>query len=217
MLVGERMSTPVLTITPDVPVQEALARMHSDNVRRYPVMDKHGKLIGIVTETDLLNASPSDATTLSVWEINSLLAKITVERVMSKKVITITEDTPIEEAARIMSDHKISSLPVMRADSLVGIITETDLFNLLLEMTGARIPGIRLTVEVLNTRGKLHELAGVIQGLGGDILGMAAILGHRVETRILTLKIDGINMDDLRVAISPHVENVLDIRETTGH
>ena len=217
MLVGERMSTPVLTITPEVPVQDALARMRSDNVRRYPVMDKREKLIGIVTETDLLNASPSDATVLSAWEINSLLAKITVERVMTKKVITITENTPIEEAARIMSDHKISSLPVIRDESLVGIITETDLFNLLLEMTGARTSGIRLTVEVLNSRGKLHELAGVIQELGGDILGMAAILGRRAETRILTLKIDGVNMDVLRQAINPLVENIVDIRETTGH
>ena len=212
MLVGERMSSPVLTITPDVPVQDALARMHKDNVRRYPVVDKRGKLIGIVTDTDLMNATPSEATTLSVWEINYLLSKITIERVMAKDVITIDEDTPIEEAARIMSDNKISSLPVMRGESLVGLITETDVFNILLEMMGARTPGVRLTVEVLNTRGKLRELATIISDLNGDILGMAAILGKRTETRIVTLKVDGIKLETLREAVLPVVEQVVDIR-----
>jgi acetoin utilization protein AcuB len=208
------MTSPVLTITADVPIQDALVRMHSDKVRRYPVVDKHGKLIGIVTETDLLNAKPSDATTLNVWEINFLLSKITIERVMSTKVITTTEDCPIEDAARIMADNEISSLPVMRGKSLVGMITETDLFHILLEMMGGRTPGVRLTVEVMNNRGKLYDLAGIIQKLGGDILGVAAVLGTRAETRIFTLKVEGINLEALREAVKPAVEQVIDIRET---
>jgi acetoin utilization protein AcuB len=208
------MTSPVLTITADVPIQDALVRMHSDKVRRYPVVDKHGKLIGIVTETDLLNAKPSDATTLNVWEINFLLSKITIERVMSTNVITTTEDCPIEDAARIMADNEISSLPVMRGKSLVGMITETDLFHILLEMMGGRTPGVRLTVEVMNNRGKLYDLAGIIQKLGGDILGVAAVLGTRAETRIFTLKVEGINLEALREAVKPAVEQVIDIRET---
>jgi len=214
MLVRERMTSPVLTITPEVPIQDALVRMHNDKVRRYPVIDKHGKLIGIVTETDLLNAKPSDASTLSVWEINYLLSKITVERVMSENVITTTEDCPIEEAARIMADNEISSLPIMRDKSLVGMITETDLFHILLEMMGGRTPGVRLTVEVMNKRGKLYDLAGVIQKMGGDILGVAAVLGTRAETRIFTLKVDGIQMEALRDAVKPLVEQIIDVRET---
>lgn len=214
MLVKERMTSPVLTITPEVPVQDALARMREDKVRRYPVVDKHGKMVGIVTEGDLLNAKPSDATTLSVWEINYLLSKITVERVMTTNMITATEDTPIEEAARILADNEISSLPIMRGKSLVGMITETDLFHILLEMMGSRTPGVRLTVEVLNKRGKLYELAGIVQKLGGDLLGVAAILGSRAETRIFTLKVDGIKLEELREAVKPVVEQVIDIRET---
>lgn len=216
MLVKERMTSPVLTITPDVSIQEGLARMHQDKVRRYPVVDKHGKLIGIVTEGDLMNAKPSEATTLSVWEITALLSKITVERVMTEKVITTTEDCPIEEAARIMADNEISALPVMREKSLVGMITETDIFHILLEMMGGRIPGVRVTVEVVNKRGKLYEIAGIIQKLGGDVLGMAAILGTRAETRIVTLKVQGLKLDDLREAIKPAVEQIIDIRETTA-
>ncbi len=213
MLVKERMTSPVLTITADVPVQEALTRMHKDKVRRYPVVDKHGKLIGIVTEGDLLNAKPSEATTLSVWEITALLSKITIERVMSEKVVTTTEDCPIEEAARVMADNEISALPVMRGKSLVGMITETDLFHVFIEILAGRVPGVRITVEVINKPGKLHELSGIIQKMGGDMMGMAAILGTRAETRIITLKVQGVKMDDLQKAIKPAVEQVLDIRE----
>lgn len=214
MLVRERMTSPVLTITADVNVQDALARMHRDKVRRYPVVDKRGKLIGIVTEGDLLNAKPSEATTLNVWEINYLLSKITVDRVMTREVITVDEDCPIEEAARIMADNEISSLPIMRKKSLVGMITETDLFHILLEMMGGRTPGVRLTVEVIDKPGKLYELVGIIQKLGGDILGVAAVLGTRAETRIFTLKVSGIKLEALRDAIKPKVEQVIDIRET---
>ena len=213
MLVKERMTSPVLTITPDVSIQDGLTRMHRDKVRRYPVIDKHGKLLGIVTESDLLNAKPSEATTLSMWEITSLLAKITVERVMTEKVITTTEDCPIEEAARIMSDNEISALPVMRGKSLVGMITETDIFHILLEMMGARTPGVRLTVEVMNKPGKLHELTGIIQKMGGDLAGLAANLGTRAETRICTLKVQGVKLDSLRDAVKPVAEQIIDIRE----
>jgi len=214
MLVKERMTSPVLTITPDLSIQDALARMHQDKVRRYPVVDKHGKLIGIVTESDLQNAKPSEATTLSVWEISALLSKITVERVMATKVITTTEDCPIEEAARVMADNEVSALPVLRGKSLVGMITETDIFHILLEMMGARTPGIRLTAEVVDKPGKLFEIAGIIHKLGGDILGMAAILGSRAETRIITFKVVGVELEALQKAVKPIVEQIVDIRKT---
>jgi acetoin utilization protein AcuB len=94
------------------------------------------------------------------------------------------------------------------------MITETDLFHILLEMMGGRTPGVRLTVEVMNNRGKLYDLAGIIQKLGGDILGVAAVLGTRAETRIFTLKVEGINLEALREAVKPAVEQVIDIRET---
>ena len=212
MLVGERMSHPVFTITPDVPVQDALARMRRDKVRRYPVVDKAGKLIGIVTNSDLMNATPSEATTLSVWEINYLLSKITVERVMTRNVLTTTEDSPIEEAAMVMADHKVGGLPVMRGDDLVGIITETDLFKLLLETMGARIPGVRLSVELENVPGKLFELTGIVKELGGNIHGMGSMLGETASSQRITLKISGVELEALRKAVEPHVLKILDIR-----
>ncbi len=216
MLVGERMSHPVLTILPDIPVQDAMMRMRKDKVRRYPVVNKRGKLIGIVTATDLLNAKPSEATTLSVWEVGYLLAKITVERVMTKDPLTVTEDTTIEEAARIMADRKIGGLPVMRGDRLVGIITETDLFNIFLEMLGARCAGVRVTVEALDTPGRIHDLTGAIYGLGGNIQGLGFIQGESVKTSQLTFKIAGVEPEAIKKAFKPLVEKILDIREEKG-
>ena len=144
MQVGERMSHPIISIAPDMPVHDALDMFKREHIRRAPVV-KEGKLVGIVSDKDLLNASPSPASSLSVWEMNYLLSKITVSEVMTKKVLTVSEDTPIEEAARIMADNKVGGVPVMRDGHVVGIITETDLFKIFLEFMGAREKGIRIT------------------------------------------------------------------------
>ncbi len=178
MLVGERMSKPVITIRPEVPVQEALNLMHKEHVRRFPVIDHHGRMIGLVSESDLMNASPSEATSLSVWELSYLLSKITVERVMTRKIVTTSEDIPLEEAARIMADNHIGSLPVMRGENVVGIITETDLFKIFLELLGAREAGVRVTVLLSDEPGKLHELTGAIQSIGGNIVALGTFLGE---------------------------------------
>ncbi|HEY3474839.1 MAG TPA: CBS domain-containing protein, partial [Anaerolineales bacterium] len=137
MFVGERMSRPVICVSPEDPINEVLAMFRNEHIRRAPVMQE-GKLVGIVSERDLLNASPSSATTLSVWEMNYLISKVKVRNVMTKKVITVDADTPIEEAARIMADKKIGGLPVVSNGKVVGMITETDLFKILLELMGAR-------------------------------------------------------------------------------
>ena len=213
MLVSERMTHPVLTISPDVPVQDALILMKKDKVHRYPVVDKSGKLIGLVTESDLMNASPSEATTLSVWEISALLAKITVERVMVKQVITVAEDTTIETAARIMADSSVGSLPVLRDNKLVGIITESDLFHIFLEMLGARTTGVRVTIEVQDVPGKLSQLTTVISQLGGNIHGLGAIQGESTDTSALTIKVANVSLADLEKALLPLAVKILDIRE----
>ncbi len=213
MLVGERMKQPVITIRPDVPVQDALNLMRKEHVRRFPVLDGHGKLVGLVTEKDLLNAQPSEATTLSVWEISYLLSKITVERVMSRKLITVTKDTPLEEAARIMADSKVGCLPVMQGDDLVGIITETDLFRVFLELLGAREAGVRVTAALINQPGKLMDLVGVIYKLGGNIISLGTFSGDSPQIGIVTVKVSNVSLETIRAAITPIVQEIVDIRE----
>src|SRR5690349_3456091 len=145
MFVGERMSRPVISVSPDAPINDVLAMFRKEHIRRAPVI-KDGKLVGIVSERDLLYASPSPVTVLSVWEMHYMISKVTVKQVMTKKVLTVNEDTPIEEAARIMVDRKIGGLPVMSTSGRVaGIITETDLFKIFLEFMGARRKGTRVT------------------------------------------------------------------------
>jgi len=169
MLVGERMSHPVIAISPDLPIVEALNLMKRERIRRAPVV-KDGRLVGIVSDKDLLNASPSPVTSLSVWEMNYLLSKITVKEVMTKKVISVQEHTPIEEAARIMVDNKIGGLPVMRDTEIVGIITETDLFKIFLELMGAREYGVRVTALIHEQLGQLARLTKEISSAGGNFI-----------------------------------------------
>lgn len=216
MLVGERMSKPVITITPDTPLQEALALMRKEKVRRFPVVDKHGKLVGIVSEKDLLNASPSDATTLSIWEVNYWLSKVTVEEIMTKEVITTCVDCPIEEAARIMADRKIGALPVMDDDRLVGIITETDLFKIFLELFGARKAGIRATLLVKDEPGKLSEVTNAIRQLGGNIIAVGTFMGEDPSTGMVTLKVENTTVEALTNALTPVVERIVDIRTVSA-
>ena len=211
MLIGERMTHPVITFSPDLPIAEALSFMRKEHIQRAPVI-QGGKLIGIVSKEDLLNASPSPATSLSMFEMTYLLSKITIKDVMSRDVLTISEDMPIEEGARIMADNKIGGLPVMRGDQVVGIITETDLFKIFLELMGAREKGVRVTVLIANISGKLASLAEAVASKGGNFIAFGSFLGDDPTNRELTFKVTGLSEGEVRELIEPSVERILDIR-----
>lgn len=213
MLVKERMTRNPIFIRPDTPVTEAQALMKREKIHHLPVLDKDEKLVGIVAEKDLLYASPSVATTLSVFEMTSLLAKLKVEKVMSRDVISITEDMPLEEAARIMADRGIGGLPIVRGKAMVGIITESDLFRIFIELFGARQKGIRVTVTMPNEKGVLAKLTGAICGAGGNIIALGTYLGEDPSTGRCTVKVDGIAREKLVAALTPHVRSVDDVRD----
>ena len=213
MFVSERMSYPVVTVGPEMPINEALSLMRREHIRRTPVI-KDGKLVGIVSDKDLLNASPSPATTLSIWEMNYLLSKITVKDVMSKEVKTVTHDTPIEEAARIMADNKIGGLPVIRDEKLIGIITETDLFKIFLEMMGAREKGVRCAVILANKPGELARLTQALTRIGGDFVAFGQFLGDDPSNRLVTFKVAEVTVDQVQNTVQPLVERLVDIRST---
>ena len=190
MLVKDRMSKPPITIRDNVGVEDALRLMHNENVRRLPVVDKQGKMVGIVSELDLLKVSPSPATSLSVYEIPYLLAKIKMADVMTKDVVTVEEDTPLEEAARVMADHKIGGLPVMRDGKVVGMITETDLFKTFLEMLGGREEGVRISVFVPNQEGMLAKITGKISDMGINITALSTIMGEDPSEYLVTIRVE---------------------------
>jgi acetoin utilization protein AcuB len=213
MLVSDRMSHPVITITPQASLDDTWQLMSEEKISRLPVVDKKGKMVGIITEKQIMRYTPSLATTLDVWEIKGAMSRMTVDKVMATEVITITADTPIEEAARIMIDNGISGIPVVENDQLVGMIAETDLFKAFLEVLGAREPGIRLTILLAKAPGKLARLAQAICDAGGNIISLGTFLGISSEAGEVTMKVDGIQKEKLIELVTPFVVKVLDIRE----
>jgi acetoin utilization protein AcuB len=214
MLVGNRMSKPVYTISPETSLDDALSIMEKEHVRRLPVVDRDGSLVGIVTEQDLIKASPSEATLLDKWEIKSLMSTLPVEKVMTRQMITLTEDVLLEEAARIMADKKVSGLPVVRGNKVVGMLTESDIFKVFLEMMGARQSGIRLSFLIANKPGQLAKLSHAVSEIGGDIITMGTFTGSQSGIGEMMMKVSGVSMDVLKEAIAPFIVEILDARET---
>ncbi len=215
MFVGDHMSAPVVTVKPDLPFQEALKMMREKHFRRLPVVDKKDKLIGIVSERDLLYASPSPASTLSVWEVNYLLSKIKVERLMSTSVISTTAQTTIEDAAHLMVTHKIGGLPVVDGDNNpVGIITETDIFTTLVEIFGGGESGVRLTLSIPERKGVLAQLSQAVFELGGDIISAGTFpIEENPEQAGLVIKVRDVSKDQLIDTLESIGDHVLDARE----
>ncbi len=213
MLVKNRMTSDPLTVTEGTTVAEALSFMKQHSVRRLPVMDHRKKhMVGIISEKDLLYASPSPATSLSVYEIGYLLSRLKVEEIMTKDVITVSPDAPLEDAARIMADNKIGGLPVVEDGKLVGIITETDIFKVTLEMLGAREHGVRLTLRAEDKPGTLSEIAHAIASKGGDIIALGTFGCEGTQDRTLMVKVRGLEKQELLQTIEPLPVQVLDVR-----
>ena len=197
MLVIERMTPNPITITKDATVRQALEIIEGRNLRHLPVLDAQENLVGIVSEKDLLRAK-GDAL---------------IQKVMTQEVVTITEYTVLEEAARIMADHKISGLPVMRDGKLVGIITETDLFQIFLELLGAREKGVRLTMLIPEEKGMLASLTSEIASMGGNILALGTFMGEDPTNRMVAVKVADVPSEKLVAIMEALGMEIVDVRE----
>ena len=216
MLVRELMTPKPVVIAPAMPVPDALSLMRGRKIHQLPVVDGKGTLVGIVTEQDLLHASASSVSTLSVWELPTLLSKITVEMVMIKNVCTVSEDTPVEEAARVMADMGIGCLPVMGKDSMVGLVTKSDLFRAFMELLGGRRPGVRVWAQTPDAKGTVAKITSAIAAISGNIVGLGFneirdVKGSRWE---ITLKVQDVPADKLVEALKPFVVEIKDVRES---
>ena len=214
MIIASRMTRNPVTATPDMSVVEASELMKREKVHRLPVLDRNKKLVGVITEKDVLYASPSPATSLSIHEMAYLLSKLKVKDLMARDVVTITEDVTVEEAARMMVDYDFSCLPVVRGDVLVGIVSKSDMFRMLLELFGARKYGVRISVLVEDKPGMFALLASTLAKDGLDIVSFGTFTGTDPTNIICTIKVQGCTMDRLLELLKPLVIEVLDIRET---
>jgi acetoin utilization protein AcuB len=213
MLVRARMTPDPITVHPETSYDDALSLLREHKIRRLPVVDNQGHLVGMVVEKDLLYASPSPATTLSVFEIHYLLSKLQVKEIMTKRVITVEEECPLEEAARIMVDQKIGSLPIMRGNQLVGIITETDIFAIMAEALGGRSKGLRVSLRCADAKGELAALTAEIARQGGNIISLVTFWGDSPAKREITFKIEEVDRDEMIAGLKKTGAEILDVRE----
>ena len=214
MIVSKIMKRSPVFIHPEISVTEARSLMDKEKVDHLPVLNKNKEIVGLIAKVDLRKADPSPATSLDMYEISYLLSKLKVEKVMVKDVVTVHENEVIEEAARIMADRGIGCLPVMSGSLLVGMVTDTDIFNFFVTAFGARHKGIRITINFKEKPGQLAAFAGGVAEKGGNIVAFVSAEGDDVAHRRGTLKITGISLADVKsIAKSLDGAEIEDIRE----
>lgn len=205
----EKVQKKPVTISPDASFFEARALIHEKGIRHLPVVDKNNHLVGIVTDRDIREAAPSDATLLSIQELNYLLGKLKVGSIMTpkEKLITITPDTIIEEAVQLMHDHKIGCLPVIEGEKLYGIFTETDALAHFVDIFGVKVKGTRLTVALEDKPGTMLGVLEIMKKHNVNIISIITpsfmVEGKRIAAiRIQTEDYQNI-VKDLEKAVYP--------------
>jgi acetoin utilization protein AcuB len=217
MLVKEVMTSHPVVIEPHTPVTAAQRLMKEGNIRHLPVVQEGKGLVGLITRDALNRALPSELSSLSIWEINHHLGRIVARDVMVKKVITVTEEVTVEEAARIMIQRKIGSLPVLRQGRLVGIVTDIDLLDALSNLMGWRQAGVRITVQVPDEKGQLARVAVAIAQAGGLLVGGGSYPAPEPLKANIVFKVRNVPVDRM-AALLQELEGVeiLDIRSGQG-
>ena len=171
MFVSDWMTKKVITVGPDDYLSDAITLMKEKNIKHLPVV-KGGRLRGIISDRDIKEYTPSKATCLDVYELHYLLAKTKIKDLMIAKVITTSPDTPVEEAAMVLLDRNIDCLPVLDGGSLVGIISDRDIFHALVDITGVRHGGHRVCVTIEDRPGSIREVADIIRKHGFHLHGI---------------------------------------------
>jgi CBS domain-containing protein len=176
MLVEQIMRSEVVTVTPATPLPQALDLMRHRGVRHLPVVED-GRLVGIVSDRDLKRAMASPATSLAVHELHDLLARLPMSEIMTRAVITVPPNVPVEDAARLLALEKISALPVTLEGRLLGIVTETDVLQLVVRALGAGEPSSRLDVRLGPARSALADVVQIVEGTGLSISSIMTLVG----------------------------------------
>jgi acetoin utilization protein AcuB len=220
MLVRDRMTQDPITIAPEASVHDAFRLINERGVHYLPVLDGRNRLVGVMTRTDLLRASPSAATTLTVFEANYLLAHLKVREVMTTPPVTVPGDAPLEEAARLMVEQDINCLPVVDVvgrtlgkprEQLVGIITQGDIFGAFVEILGGGDPVLRVTIRSPDVPGELARLTNVIAELGGNLHSVAAFRNGDPSYVFFVFRLEGVEQERLVPALEELGEKVVHV------
>ncbi len=195
MFVGRRMTRNVVTVTRDTSILAVRNTLHEHQFNQVPVVDGR-KVVGIITDGDIRENSASPASTLSVHELNYLLSEMKAGDIMTKDPITVTPETPIEEATEIINRRNIGSLPVVSKGELVGIITTSDLLNVLLEVMGMGTPSSRIELAIPSDMGELEKIAGIVKARGLQIISMVSSVSK--DDPANRLAVIRVNTEDVR-------------------
>ncbi|OGP89304.1 MAG: hypothetical protein A2157_10375 [Deltaproteobacteria bacterium RBG_16_47_11] len=213
--IKEMMRKNPITINSDASFYEARALIRDKGIRHLPVVDREGHLVGLVTDRDIREAAPSVATTLSVHELHYLLGKLKVSAFMTPKdkLITISSATMIEEAVQLMHDHKIGCLPVVDGNKLVGLITETDVLALFVDLFGLTMQGTRLTLALEDKPGTLHNVLGIIGKHNVNLLSVVTPTFKVNGQRVVAIRIQTHEYDDIVKELEKSGHQVLSINK----
>jgi len=195
VLVKDRMTKNPICVEPDTNILEALDLMKRHRIRRLPVKEG-SRLVGIITELDLLKLSPSPASSLSIWELKYLISKMSVKEGMARDVITVSPNDTVEKAALLMRENKIGGLPVMEGNDLVGIITETDIFDAFVDMLGIRRGGTRICLMVEDRPGAMAALTDIIRDRGFNLISAVAFAAKEKKGQVV-FRVEGNKLDGL--------------------
>jgi acetoin utilization protein AcuB len=209
----EKMLGAPVTLSPDSSFYEARAIIRDKGIRHLPVVDKNNELVGIVTDRDIREAAPSDATTLSIHELNYLLGKLKVSAFMTpkEKLVTITPETIIEKAVQLMHDHKIGCLPIVEGNKLVGIVTETDVLEFFVDVFGLKGEGTRLTIALEDKPGQLYGVLGVVKDRNINVISVVSPQFKVDGKRVAAIRIDTHNPEDVVKGLAEKGYEVLSI------
>lgn len=212
MIIRDVMIKDPICVTENTSVTEAKQIMNTKKISKLPVLDSSKRLVGIITKNDIVKVSPSQATTLDMYEISSLLSKLTCGKFMTKKVITVEETEVVEQAARILADNNIGCLPVVKDDVIVGIVTESDLFELFVSMFGARENGIRANFSMKDNPGELEKVISEVSKENGNIVSLVTRESKEVGQRRITLKVSGLSIELMKNIIEGCGGTLIDLR-----
>ena len=210
MQVEKRMKPDPITVRPEDFFRQAMTLIRQRGIRHLPVV-QGDRLVGIVTDRDIRQASPSPATSLEIHELHYLLEKVRIHEIMTKKVYSVAPDTPIEEAARLMLTHKIGGLPVLKEGTLVGILTETDILRAFMEVMGIQQEQTRLELVLEDRPGAFLEVCRIIQEQGGDIISVVTAMAarHGEQTKVLIFRLEGVQVEPLVAQLETDGHTVL--------